>query len=86
MDSLYVSRVDVGDAAPRVVVSGVAGLVSAAELDGRLAVFVCNLNPAVIKGVESHAMMLCANRSVCCTTLTGAIEDKIELQCCVSRV
>ena len=63
-DRLYVETVDLGEAAgPRTVVSGLVGLVPLEELKGRLALFLCNLKPANMKGVRSEAMLLCASRS-----------------------
>ncbi|PVD29154.1 hypothetical protein C0Q70_11751 [Pomacea canaliculata] len=61
-DNLYVETVDLGEESPRTVVSGLAGLVPMEALQGRLGVFLCNLKPAKMKGVESRAMLLCASR------------------------
>lgn len=62
-DSLYVSKIDVGDSSgPRTVVSGLAKLIPQNELEGRLVVTLCNLKPAKMRGVESQAMVLCASR------------------------
>ncbi|XP_054723406.1 tyrosine--tRNA ligase, cytoplasmic-like [Uloborus diversus] len=62
-DSLYVSKVDLGDASgPRTVVSGLAKTVPREELDGRTVIALCNLKPAKMRGVESQAMILCASR------------------------
>lgn len=61
-DSLYVSKVDVGDSSgPRTVVSGLAKLIPQEELEGRLVVTLCNLKPAKMRGIESQAMVLCAS-------------------------
>lgn len=61
-ESLYVESVDLGEAEPRTVVSGLAGLVPMEELEGRLGVFLCNLKPVKMRGVESKAMLMCASR------------------------
>ncbi len=61
-DSLYVEQIDVGEAAPRTVVSGLAGKIPMAELDGALVVVVCNLKPANMRGVKSEAMLMAASR------------------------
>lgn len=62
-DSLYVSKVDLGDSTgPRTVVSGLAKLISQDQLENRLVVALCNLKPAKMRGVESQAMILCASR------------------------
>lgn len=61
-DSLFVEQVDVGEAEPRTVVSGLVGLVSEEELQGSLRVFMCNLKPTKMRGVLSSAMLMCASR------------------------
>lgn len=61
-DSLYVETVDLGEAEPRTVVSGLAGLVPMEELDGRLGVFLCNLKAVKMRGVLSTAMLMCASQ------------------------
>ncbi|XP_035207785.1 tyrosine--tRNA ligase, cytoplasmic-like [Stegodyphus dumicola] len=62
-DSLYVSKVDLGDSSrPRTVVSGLAKLIPQEELENRLVVALCNLKPAKMRGIESQAMILCASR------------------------
>ncbi|XP_013381626.1 tyrosine--tRNA ligase, cytoplasmic-like [Lingula anatina] len=63
-ESLYVQTVDVGEDKPRTVVSGLAGLVPMEELQGRLGVFLCNLKPVKMRGVESQAMLMCASKTV----------------------
>lgn len=60
-DSLYIEKVDLGEPSPRTVVSGLAGLVPMEELDGRMGVFLCNLKPQKMRGVESQAMLMCAS-------------------------
>ncbi|XP_006631409.2 tyrosine--tRNA ligase, cytoplasmic isoform X1 [Lepisosteus oculatus] len=60
-DSLYVEKIDVGEAQPRTVVSGLVAFVPAEELEGRLVVLLCNLKPQKMRGVESQAMLLCAS-------------------------
>ena len=60
-DSLYVETVDLGNDEERTVVSGLAGLVPMEQLQDRLGVFLCNLKPAKMKGVESKAMLMCAS-------------------------
>ncbi|UYV81811.1 YARS [Cordylochernes scorpioides] len=61
-DSLYLCRVDVGEAeGPRQVVAGLAHHIPIDQLQGRLVVVLCNLKPAKVRGVESRAMILCAS-------------------------
>jgi len=61
-ESLYVETVDLGEASPRTVVSGLAGVFPMEQLDGRLGVFLCNLKPVKMRGIESTAMLMCASR------------------------
>ena len=58
--SLYVEEVDVGEAEPRTVVSGLVKHVPEPEMQGRRALLLCNLKPAAMRGVTSQAMVLCA--------------------------
>lgn len=69
-DKQYVEEVNVGDegGAHRTVVSGLVNYMPVEAIQGRLAVFLCNLKPAKIRGVLSEAMLVCA-----CTS------DKVEL-------
>ncbi|XP_066488574.1 aminoacyl tRNA synthase complex-interacting multifunctional protein 1 isoform X2 [Tiliqua scincoides] len=60
-DSLYVEEVDVGEANPRTVVSGLVKHVPLEEMQNRMAVFLCNLKPAKMRGVVSQAMVMCAS-------------------------
>ena len=54
-------KVDIGESEPRTVVSGLVGLVSIEELTDRLGVFMCNLKPVKMRGIESKAMLMCAS-------------------------
>ncbi|KAJ1178001.1 hypothetical protein NDU88_003251 [Pleurodeles waltl] len=60
-DSLYVETIDVGEAQPRTVVSGLVQYVPAEQLQDRMVVLLCNLKPQKMRGVESQAMLLCAS-------------------------
>ncbi|KAG2489494.1 hypothetical protein HYH03_011947 [Edaphochlamys debaryana] len=63
-ESLYVEEVDVGEEAPRQVVSGLVKYIPAAEqLVGRRVVLLCNLKPAAMRGVQSQAMVLAASNA-----------------------
>lgn len=61
-DSLYVEKIDVGEAEPRTVVSGLVHFVPKEQLQDRLVVLLCNLKPQKMRGVESQGMVLCASR------------------------
>ncbi|KAI2668199.1 Aminoacyl tRNA synthase complex-interacting multifunctional protein 1 [Labeo rohita] len=58
-DALYVEQVDVGEAAPRTVVSGLVKHIPLEQ--NRMAVLLCNLKPAKMRGVLSQAMVMCAS-------------------------
>ncbi|KAL4629487.1 Tyrosine-tRNA ligase, cytoplasmic [Arapaima gigas] len=60
-DSLYLEKVDVGEAEPRTVVSGLVAYVAQEDLQDRLVVLLCNLKPQKMRGIESQAMLLCAS-------------------------
>uniref|UniRef100_A0A8C5LNY8 Aminoacyl tRNA synthetase complex interacting multifunctional protein 1 n=1 Tax=Leptobrachium leishanense TaxID=445787 RepID=A0A8C5LNY8_9ANUR len=60
-DSLYVEEVDVGEAAPRTVVSGLVKHIPIEQMQNRMAVLLCNLKPAKMRGVLSQAMVMCAS-------------------------
>ncbi|XP_069097324.1 aminoacyl tRNA synthase complex-interacting multifunctional protein 1 isoform X1 [Pleurodeles waltl] len=60
-DSLYVEEVDVGESAPRTVVSGLVKHVPLEQMQNRMAVMLCNLKPAKMRGVVSQAMVMCAS-------------------------
>ncbi|KAK6474304.1 tyrosine--tRNA ligase [Huso huso] len=60
-DSLYLEKIDVGEAEPRTVVSGLVAFIPASELQDRLVVLLCNLKPQKMRGIESQAMLLCAS-------------------------
>ena len=60
-DRLLVMKVDLGEASPRQIVAGIRADWPPAELVGKTLIFVANLKPAVLRGVESQGMM-CALR------------------------
>lgn len=60
-DSLYVEKIDLGEAQPRTVVSGLVKHISIDEMQNRLVVVMCNLKPAKMRGVTSEGMVMCAS-------------------------
>ncbi|XP_006077256.4 aminoacyl tRNA synthase complex-interacting multifunctional protein 1 isoform X2 [Bubalus bubalis] len=60
-DSLYIEEVDVGETAPRTVVSGLVNHVPLEQMQNRMVVLLCNLKPAKMRGVVSQAMVMCAS-------------------------
>ena len=59
-DRLYVITVDVGDKTKQVV-AGIKNSYTKEELVGRQVVLVDNLDPAMLRGVESQGMILAAS-------------------------
>jgi len=60
-ETLYVLEVDIGEAIPRTVVSGLVKHIPMAKLWSRYAVFLCNLKPVRMRGVMSTAMLMCGS-------------------------
>ena len=58
-DRLYVIKVDLGDEVKQMV-AGIKPWYTKEELEGKKIVVVANLDTAVIRGVESQAMLLAA--------------------------
>lgn len=61
-ETLYVEKIDLGEAVPRTVVSGLAKYVPLEQMQDRLVAVLCNLKPAKMRGVESQGMVLCTSR------------------------
>lgn len=59
-DRLWLIRVRIGEE-ERQIVAGIRKAYTAEELIGKKIVMVCNLQPAVIRGVESNGMLLAAS-------------------------
>ncbi|XP_041356904.1 aminoacyl tRNA synthase complex-interacting multifunctional protein 1-like isoform X2 [Gigantopelta aegis] len=68
-DTLYVEEVDIGEEKNRTVVSGLVKSVPLEQMQDRLAVFMCNLKPAKMRGVLSEGMIMCASTT----------PDKVEI-------
>ncbi|GKV28681.1 hypothetical protein SLEP1_g37700 [Rubroshorea leprosula] len=62
-DSLYVEEIDVGEAQPRTVVSGLVKYIPLEEMQERMICVLCNLKPATMRGIKSQAMVLAASNS-----------------------
>lgn len=60
-DTLYVEEVDVGEAEPRIICSGLVKYVPLQELQGRNVVVLANLKPRNMRGVKSNGMLLAAS-------------------------
>ena len=57
-DKLLKLAVDMGEDAPRQIISGIAEFISAEAMVGKQCLFAANLEPRVIKGLESQGMIL----------------------------
>ncbi|MFH1803134.1 MAG: methionine--tRNA ligase subunit beta [archaeon] len=59
-DKLLVMKVDLGEGEERTIVAGLKAYYSKEDLVGKKAIFVANLAPASLRGVESNGMILAA--------------------------
>lgn len=57
-DRLLLLRIDVGELGERQIVAGIRGHYGVETLTGRTIVIVANLEPATLRGEESHGMLL----------------------------
>lgn len=57
-DKLYILKVDLGETAPRQILSGIREFVAPEELLGKQFPFVTNLAPRTLRGFESQGMIL----------------------------
>jgi methionyl-tRNA synthetase len=60
-DKLMHMKVDIGEAAPRTIVAGIAEAYSPEQLLNRKVVIVANLQPRKLKGIESNGMIVAAS-------------------------
>ena len=59
-DKLLKLAIDIGEAEPRTIVSGIAQHFTPEELPGQQVLLLCNLEPRKMRGVESQGMVLMA--------------------------
>lgn len=59
-DKLYVLEVDLGEEKTRTIVAGLKRHYTKEELTGKKAIFVANLEPVKLRGIESNGMILAA--------------------------
>uniref|UniRef100_A0A8C6SW27 Aminoacyl tRNA synthetase complex interacting multifunctional protein 1b n=1 Tax=Neogobius melanostomus TaxID=47308 RepID=A0A8C6SW27_9GOBI len=67
--SLSVQEVDVGEPAPRTVVSKLGPNVQLDQLPGAMVVLICNVKACKLRGVVSRARLLCCGQSKDCVEL-----------------
>lgn len=75
-DKLYKLQVDFGSLGKRQILTGVAKHVKAEAFVGKQSMFVTNLKPRKMMGLESHGMMLFADdgTNLCPVTINGTVE------------
>jgi tRNA-binding EMAP/Myf-like protein len=60
-DKLYVEKIDIGETSgPRTVLSGLVSYIPMEELLNKKVLVFANLKPAVMRGIGSQGMLLCA--------------------------
>ncbi|KAH8408373.1 hypothetical protein KR215_004526 [Drosophila sulfurigaster] len=62
-DTLYVLKIDLAEAQPRTIISGLVKFVTVEELDQRLVAVLCNLKPSKMRGILSEGMVLCTSNA-----------------------
>jgi methionyl-tRNA synthetase len=60
-DKLYILTVDLGEPSPRTIVAGLKTKYTHERLKGKQAVFVANLEPVTLRGIQSEGMILAAS-------------------------
>ncbi|XP_078433568.1 nucleic acid-binding, OB-fold-like protein [Wolffia australiana] len=60
-ESLFVEEVDVGEAEPRTICSGLVGFVALDSLQDSLVLVLANLKPRNMRGIKSNGMLLAAS-------------------------
>ncbi len=75
-DKLYIIIIDLGDKTKQVV-AGIKGSYKKEDLVGKQAVVVDNLEPAVLRGVESQGMLLAASDETGIVIISPAREVKL---------
>jgi len=60
-DKLYVETIDLGEAAPRQILSGLAKHMPLDQVKGAMVTVICNLKAKKLAGMPSQGMVLCAS-------------------------
>jgi len=63
-DKLFGEKIDVGEAEPRTVCSGLRQFYQLEDLQDRNILVFCNLKPRKMGNTKSHGMVLCAEKEV----------------------
>ena len=67
---LLVLKVDIGEPAPRQIVAGIKAHYAPDQLVGKTIILAANLEPAVLRGVESQGMLLACTSGADVVALT----------------
>ena len=59
-DKLYILEVDLGEDSPRTIIAGIKPFYTKEELENKKAIFIANLKPIKLRGIESNGMILAA--------------------------
>ncbi len=81
-DRLWVLKIDIGEATPRTIVSGIREHYTPEQLVGRTIIAVANLEPAALRGVESAGMLLAVRdpeNHVILLSVDGAIPPGVRV-------
>lgn len=62
-DKLWCEKVDLGEAQPRQILSGLRKFYAKDEMQDRMVLVLCNLKKRNLVGVSSHGMVLCASNA-----------------------
>ena len=77
---LFVLKVDFGsEIGERTIVAGLRGHYSASELVGKKAIFIVNLSPVNLRGIESNGMILAASNSDKSSVRILMVDGEIEV-------
>ena len=74
-DKLLHLKVDIGEAAPRTIVAGIAKVYQPEQMVGRKVVIVANLEPRKLRGIVSQGMIVAASAEGGPPVLAGFLED-----------
>ncbi len=60
-NKLYILKVNLGEEKPRQIVAGLKPYYKPSELLNKKAIFIANLEPKIVRGIESNGMILAAS-------------------------
>lgn len=66
---------DLGEGHTRTILSGLVNRVPIEKMQGLVGIFMCNLKPAKMRGIESQGMLMCA------TNADGKVEPLAITNC-----